>query len=496
MSTRAETVRDGEVADRVWTSRYEPVEVGGTTFHELVAATVARHGDRVAFVDGPGGRELTYATLGERADRVAATLAASGFRAGDVLALQAPNMAPWAGIALGAMSLGGAVTGVPTTATADDVKRQMADSGATVLIREIGQDLIARPRTSPQPEVAPDTLALLPYSSGTSGLPKGVMTTHANIVTAVRQLARGLRLAPDDVVLALAPFSHLMGFVVTLGSALAAGARLVTVPRFDPAGFIPLLERHHVSVVIVPPPVMPLLARSSRDLPDVKLIVSGGAPLGADLQRAVAARFPRAAVGQGWGLTETTACGAMPDRELGTVPGSAGRLMPNTELRVTDAGELLLRGPQRMLGYLNNPAATAELIDSDGWVHTGDLGRIDDDGNVFVVDRIKELIKVNALQVAPAELEALLGTHPAVAECAVVPRPDERCGEVPVAVVVVRAAVDADELIEYVADRVAPHKRIREVRFADAIPRTPAGKILRRLLRESPSSSRDQPSYV
>jgi acyl-CoA synthetase (AMP-forming)/AMP-acid ligase II len=283
--------------------------------------------------------------------------------------------------------------------------------------------------------------------------------------------------------------------VITLGSALAAGARLVTVPRLDPADFIPMLERHRVTVVIVPPPLMSLLARSPRELPDVKLIVSGGAPLGAELQRAVAARFPHAAVGQGWGLTETTACGAMPDRELGTVPGSAGRLMPNTELRVTAEGELLLRGPQTMAGYLNRPDATAELIDSDGWVHTGDLGHIDDDGNLFVVDRIKELIKVNALQVAPAELEALLGTHPAVAECAVVPRPDERCGEVPVAVVVARAAVDAGELIAYVADRVAPHKRIRAVRLVDALPRTSAGKILRRLLRET-SSSRDQPSYV
>ena len=154
--------------------------------------------------------------------------------------------------------------------------------------------------------------------------------------------------------LALAPFSHVMGFVVTLGSALLAGARLVAAPRFDPAGFIDLLDRHRVTVVIVPPPVMPLLARSPRDLPAVELIVSGGAPLGAELQQAVAARFPHAAVGQGYGLTETTAVGTMPDRELGTEPGSCGRLMPNTELRVVD-GELLVRGPQMMAGYLNRP---------------------------------------------------------------------------------------------------------------------------------------------
>ena len=221
--------------------------------------------------------------------------------------------------------------------------------------------------------------------------------------------------------LALAPFSHVMGFVITLGSALLAGAPLVPVPRFDPTDFIELLARERVSIVIVPPPVMPLLARSPHDLPDVELIVCGGAPLGAELQLAVAERFPHAAVGQGWGLTETTANGTLPDRERGTEPGSCGRLMPNTELRVLDSGELLLRGPQVMAGYLNRPDATAELIDADGWVHTGDAGRIDHEGNVFIVDRLKELIKVNALQVAPAELEAVLVTHPAVAECAVDP---------------------------------------------------------------------------
>jgi acyl-CoA synthetase (AMP-forming)/AMP-acid ligase II len=476
--------------ETVWTSLYAPVAVGGTTFHALVADAAARHRDRVAFVDGPGGRELTYGELVDRSRRAGATLAAAGFRPGDVLALQLPNMAPWAGIALGAMSLGGAVTGVPVSATPEEVKRQMDDAGAALLVRDVGPELVARPPTEAPAPVSPDALALLPYSSGTSGLPKGVMLTHTNLVTAVRQVSRGLRLTPDDAVLALAPFSHVMGFVITLGSALAAGARLVTVPRFDPAGFVELLERHEVTVAIVPPPVMPLLARSPRDLPRLQLIVSGGAPLGAELQQAVAERFPHAAVGQGWGLTETTACGTMPDRERGTAPGSAGRLMPNVELRVSDEGELLLRGPQTMAGYLNRPDATAALIDVDGWVHTGDLGRVDSGGNVFIVDRMKELIKVNALQVAPAELEALLGMHPAVAECAVIGEPDERCGEVPVAVVVPRGEVDADALIAFVAERVAPHKRIRAVRFVEAIPRTPAGKILRRLLRA------DQASYV
>jgi acyl-CoA synthetase (AMP-forming)/AMP-acid ligase II len=453
----------------VWTSPYEPVEVGGTTFPDLVEPSLSDELSR-----------RTAAAL----DR----LAARGFGPGDVLAVQAANGPEWIAVALAAMRLGGAVTGVSVTATAHEVERQLLDSGTALLV---GPDGAMTPGPAPR---RVDGVALLPYSSGTSGLPKGVMITHENLVTAVRQVARGLRLTADDVVVALAPFSHAMGFVITLGSALLAGARLVTVPRFDRAAFPALLEREPVSVVIVPPPVMALLARAAHDLPAAALIVSGGAPLGADVQRAVGARFPHAAVGQGWGLTETTGCGATPDRELGTEPGSAGRVMPNTELRVQEPddagrGELLLRGPQTMAGYLDRPDATAEMIDADGWVHTGDLGYVDVAGNVFVVDRLKELIKVNALQVAPAELEAVIGTHPAVAECAVVPRPDERCGEVPVAVVVAREKIEADELIAWVGERVAPYKRIHAVRFLDAIPRTPAGKILRRVLR-------DQPSYV
>jgi acyl-CoA synthetase (AMP-forming)/AMP-acid ligase II len=272
-----------------------------------------------------------------------------------------------------------------------------------------------------------------------------------------------------------------MGFVVTLGCGLAAGARLKMLPRFDPSTF--MADVRDVTVLIVPPPVLGFLVAQRGELPAAQLIVSGGAPLGAPLQQAVAERFPHAAVGQGYGLTETTAVAAIPDRKLGTAPGSAGRIAPNTELRVVE-GELLIRGPQTMRGYLREPA---DLIDSDGWVHTGDLGHVDADGNVFVVDRLKELIKVNAHQVAPAELEAVLVSHPAVAESAVVGRPDERRGEVPVAFVVARGEVDRDALMAWVAERVAPHKRLHEVVFVDRLPRTPAGKLLRRLL---------QPSYA
>ena len=325
------------------------------------------------------------------------------------------------------------------------------------------------------------------------------MLTHDNLVTAVRQVRRGLRVTERDTLLAVVPFFHIMGFVVNLAAPLASGATLVTMPRFDLERFLALIQEYHVTVLVGAPPIMAALARhqmvDAYDLSSLELIVSGGAPLGADLQRAVADRIRSAAVGQGWGMTETTVGATMPDREFGTVPGSVGRVMPNTELRVVDTrtgwdlgagkrGELWVRGPEVMAGYLNRPDATADIIDAGGWLRTGDLGYVDGDGNVFVVDRLKELIKVSAYQVAPAELEAILVTHPQVADAAVIPRPDASHGEIPVAVVVRRGELDGDELMAWVAGRVAPHKRIREVRFVEAVPRTPSGKILRRVLIE------------
>ena len=512
-----------------FTSDAEPVTVGGTTFPALCTAAAAHAPDAPALIDGPSGQVVTHGLLARRVERVAAGLAARGFARGDVLALWAPNVPPWAGVALGAMAAGGAVTGIHPGCTEPELAAQLADSRASVLVtvpsllpsaragaaaagvRELvvlGEGDGATPVVALLDEAAPPAraqadpadIALLPYSSGTTGAPKAVALTHAQLVTAVRQINRGLAFGPGDVVTAVAPFCHVMGFVVVLGGALAGGASVLTVPRFELEPFLAMVERERATVLVVAPPVMAALARDPRvgayDLSSVQLVVSGGAPLGAELQRAVAARLPGAVPGQGWGLTETAAVGTLPDRRRGTAPGSVGRIPANGELRVVERatgrdlgpgqdGELWIRGPQVMSGYRGRPAATAEILGAGGWLRSGDLGRIDAAGDVFIVDRLKELIKVSAEQVAPAELEALLLTHPGVADAAVVPRPDPDRGEVPVAVVVARGELDDDELMAWVAARVAPFKRIRAVRRAKVLPRSPAGKLLRRALVEA-----------
>jgi acyl-CoA synthetase (AMP-forming)/AMP-acid ligase II len=270
--------------------------------------------------------------------------------------------------------------------------------------------------------------------------------------------------------------------------------------RFELEAFLTAVERHRVTRTFLVPPILLALTKhpavDRHDTSSLEVIVSGAAPLDADLARACAARIG-SAVYQGYGLTEASPVTHLPADGPGasTSPGSVGPALPGTECRAVDPvtrepvpagadGEIVVRGPQVMSGYLNDPKATANAIDADGWLHTGDLGHLDAEGRLYLVDRLKELIKVRGFQVAPAELEALLLSHPAVADAAVIPVSDRHGGEVPKAVVVLAGEVDPAEVMRFVADRVAPHKRLRRIEVVDAIPRTPSGKILRRVLIE------------
>ncbi|MFL5881639.1 MAG: AMP-binding protein [Actinomycetota bacterium] len=510
-----------------WTSDRPDVGPAAVPMPEFLLEHASRFGDKPALVDGPTGRALSYRQLADGVERVAAALAARGFGKGDVLALSSPNLPEYALALYGAMAAGGAVTGASPLLTAGELAGQLADAGASVLVTVppfletaraaadkagvtevlvFGEAEGATPfaslltaggtRATVQIDPAND-LAALPYSSGTTGLPKGVELTHANVVAQARQVLPVLGLTAADVVVGVAPFFHAIGQNLILPSSLRVGATVVTMPRFDLAGFLGLIQDHRATCTIVVPPIMLALAGhpmvDAYDLSSLRFLGCGAAPLGAEVEQRCADRLG-CVVAQGFGMTEGTAAFAIAPPE-GPRRGSAGRLLGGTQARIVDpgggdlgpgrTGELWLRGPQVMRGYRNHPEATARTITPDGWLRTGDLCYLDADGYLFVVDRLKELIKYKGAQVAPAELEQLLCAHPAVADAVVVPRPDLEAGELPVAYVALRAETTAAELQAWVAERVAPFKRLHDVRPVDQVPRSPTGKLLRRTLVEA-----------
>ncbi len=506
-------------------SPYPDVPIPDVSLHELVLADAAERGDRPALIDGPSGRVLTYGQLAAAVRRTAAGLAARGFRKGDVLAIYLPNVPEYAVAFYGVATAGGVTTTVNPLYTAQELASQLNDSRARFLLTApplLGRAGEAAGRSSVEevfvlgeaegatpfsallagdgdpPEVDVDPavdLATLPYSSGTTGLPKGVMLTHRNLVANLCQGDKFLVQDDQERAIAVLPLYHIYGLMVLMCGAIWKGATLVTMPRFDLEEFLRLLQDHRITRAFLVPPIVLALGKhplvDKYDLSSLNLVLSGAAPLDAGLERSCAERVG-ATVTQGWGLTETspvvsTNIGGEPR------PGTVGRLLPNTECRVIDpasgadlprgeTGELVVRGPQIMKGYLERPEETAQMLDPDGWLHTGDLGYVDADGYLYVVDRVKELIKYKGLQVAPAELEAVLLSHPAVADAAVVRSADEEAGEVPKAFVVTRSPLTAEQVMAYVAERVAPFKKVRRVEFVDEIPKAPSGKILRRVL--------------
>jgi acyl-CoA synthetase (AMP-forming)/AMP-acid ligase II len=325
------------------------------------------------------------------------------------------------------------------------------------------------------------------------------MLTHRNLVANILQTdAAGHFLHDQDVTVAFLPFFHIYGLVVISSLGLWSGATLVVMPKFELETYLDLVARYRATLLHVVPPVVVALAKHpcvvGRDFSSIRKLFSGAAPLRADVIEQCTCRVG-CVLQQGYGLTETSPAALVTSDDPGQIRyGSVGRPVPNTECRVVDPtgrdaspgedGEIWVRGPQVMRGYFNRPDDTRATIDDEGWLHTGDIGHADDDGHFFIVDRLKELIKYKGMQVPPAELESVLLSHPAVAEAAVVPLRDDDAGEVPRAFVVLKAPAVADELMAYVAQRVAPYKKIRRVDFIDAIPKSPSGKILRRLLRD------------
>jgi acyl-CoA synthetase (AMP-forming)/AMP-acid ligase II len=514
-------------------SPFPDIAIPDLPFTEFLLARAGERGDKPALIDGPSGRTLTYSQLVDSVHGVAAGLAERGFGKGDVFAHYAPNLPEYAVAFHGVATAGGVNTTANPLLTAEEFSTQLEDSDARLLVtvpellekataaatgsgvEEIfvyGEATGATPFTSllrtgaEPPAVAIDPaedVVALPYSSGTTGLHKGVMLTHRNLVANICQCTHPEASDKTDAefaeerAIATLPFFHIYGLVVLMNVPLFRGATVVTMPRFDLAQFLQTIQDYRITRAWVVPPIVLALAKhpvvDEYDLSSLEFMNSGAAPLSGELEVACGERLG-CLMQQGYGLTETSpVTHFVTDKLAGTMPGSIGPAAPNTECRIVgvatdedvaagEPGELCIRGPQVMKGYLNNPQATAHAIDADGWFHTGDVARLDEDGSLWIVDRIKELIKYKGYQIAPAELEALLLTHPAISDAAVIPLRDEEAGEIPKAFVVASESITADDVTRFVAERVAPYKKIRAVEIVDQIPKSPSGKILRRVL--------------
>nr|WP_221234355.1 AMP-binding protein [Terrimesophilobacter mesophilus] len=493
--------------------------------------------DTIALIDGPTGAQTTYRALIAQIDGVAGALAARGIGTDTVVALLCPNTPAFASVFHGILRAGAIVTTINSLATEEDIQKQLTDSKATWFITvspllagakaaaaSVGivddhlividgaeghtslRDLLSEGATPPTVSFDPAThLAVLPYSSGTTGLPKGVMLSHRNLVANVEQSRPIIVVGEGDRVLAFLPFFHIYGMTVLLNLAVRQRATLVTMPKFDFVEFLRIMQDEKCSYVFIAPPVAVALAKhplvDQYDLSSVHTILSGAAPLDGRLAQAVADRLGVRMI-QGYGMTELSPVShAIPDDRPDLELSSVGMTLPNIQCRLIDPatgddievpsegvsipGELLCRGPNVMLGYLGNDAATREVMTDDGYLRTGDIATVNADGVVTIVDRLKELIKYKGYQIAPAELEALLLTHPSIADAAVIGVPDDEGQEVPKAFVVLQAGSELDEagVMDFVAEHVAPYKKVRRVQFTDAIPKSSSGKILRKDLR-------------
>ncbi|XP_060080312.1 probable 4-coumarate--CoA ligase 1 [Ylistrum balloti] len=520
----------------IYTSPLPDLNIKEESLPEYLLPKFEIFGNRTALVDDSSGKSYTYLEMRDAVIQLCSALHKLGYRKGDVLCMCSTNNTEYAILILACATSGIMLTTTNPVYTSAELTRHLRHSGAigVVVIKSLlpnvkealESDSVLKTSISNIIVVGeaegyrsfsdllnddgscfPENLtinpkedvALLPYSSGTTGFPKGVMLTHLNIVSNLQQIRPLLTFTTDDTSLCLLPMFHAYGMLIILFSALQDGAKLVIIPEFEPESFLTTIQRHKVTVLFMVPPVALFLARHPMvdkfDISSISRHVCAAAPLGQSISREYENRLKRP-VCQGYGMTELSPVATidtLPPHHIGTV----GPLVPNTAAKIVcpdtgaslgpgKTGELCIRGPQVMKGYLNNEEATNNMI-KDGWLYTGDVGYAREDGSFVITDRLKELIKYKGLQVAPAELEDLLLRHPGVQDVAVVGVADERAGEIPRAFIVPKpnSKVTPEDVSRFVEENVTPFKKLRGgVEFLNEIPKSPSGKILRRMLRD------------
>ena len=487
-----------------------------------IAASLARstadNPDRVAI--RLGDQTTSYRELDDRSARIAGLLAARGIAPGTPIGIMLPNVPEFASVYYGVLRAGGVVVPMNPLLKAREIAYYLGDSGAPVIFAwhvaapevEIGakeggaEEILVDPASfpdllataTPAPQVvdrAADDTAVILYTSGTTGQPKGAELTHSNLINNVEVSAEIFQVGPDDVIFGGLPLFHSFGQTCTLNAAILRGASLTVLPRFDAAKALGLLANQRVTIFAGVPTMFSALLhvpnRADYDVSALRLSVSGGAAMPVEVLRQFEDAFD-CIVLEGYGLSETSPVASFnhPDRER--KPGSIGTPIRGVEMRVVDAsgaelpqgevGEIAIRGHNIMKGYWNKPEATAEAVSADGWFRTGDIGRVDEDGYFYIVDRKKDLIIRGGFNIYPREIEEVLYEHPGIAEAAVIGMPHPELGEEVGAAVVLKPGATAtpDELRTYVKSQVAAYKYPRRVWIVDALPKGPTGKILKR----------------
>ncbi|WP_207843811.1 FadD3 family acyl-CoA ligase [Williamsia soli] len=471
------------------------------TIPQMVLSAGDRFGDAEAVVDGE--LRLSFTELAQRVRRAAGAFASAGIDKGDRVAIWAPNSAEWIISAFGLLAAGAILVPVNTRYKADEANDIIRRSGAKLVLVEKGflrldfdstvvpvVDLKSDFLSGGEPferEVSGDDIADIMYTSGTTGRPKGVMMNHRQTLRLFTEWCDLADLREGDRYLAVNPFFHMFGYKAGMIASMIRGAAIYPVRVLDVGEVLDLVEREQITMLPGPPTLyQSLLAAdtSDRDLSSLRAAVTGSADIPVELIRRIKNDLPFETIMTGYGLSEGgTATASRPGDTFEQIATTVGTPCEGVEVRIADDSEVLIRGYNVMQGYLDDPVATAEAIDADGWLHTGDLGSLDDGGRLKIIGRKKDMFIVGGFNAYPAEIEGFLLEHPAVAQVAVIGVPDDRLGEVCKAFVVTEAEVSESELIEWSRQRMAGFKAPRQIEFLTALPTNASGKVVKDLLR-------------